>query len=81
MRDGGADLEALVGVPMAELAQDGTHYFDYHHTPDDTLDKTDPRQMDKAVAAWVAFTYLAADSDVDFRALAAGAPAPGGRRP
>jgi len=81
VRDGGADLEALVGVPMAELAQDGTHYFDYHHTPDDTLDKTDPRQMDKAVAAWVAFTYLAADSDVDFRALAAGAPAPGGRRP
>jgi hypothetical protein len=81
-RDGGADLEALMGVPVAELAQDGTHYFDYHHSPDDTLDKTDPRQMDKAVAAWVAFTYLAADSDVDFRALAAAAPAsPSGHRP
>jgi hypothetical protein len=70
-RDGGSDLEALVGVPVAELARDGTHYFDYHHAPDDTLDKTDPRRMDRAVAAWVVFTYLAADSDVDFRALAA----------
>jgi len=82
VRDGGADLEALVGVPMAELAQDGTHYFDYHHAPDDTLDKTDPRQLDKAVAAWAAFTYLAADSDVDFRAIAANAPLRGqGARP
>jgi Zn-dependent M28 family amino/carboxypeptidase len=81
-RDGGSDLEALVGVPLAELRQDGTHYFDYHHTPDDTLDKTDPHRMDKAVAAWVAFTYLAADTDVDFRAIAASAPpAPTGRRP
>lgn len=82
VQDGGADLEALVGVPLAELAQDGTHYFDFHHTPDDTLDKTDPRQLDKAVAAWVAFTYMAADSDADFRAIAAAAPpAPTGRRP
>jgi hypothetical protein len=73
-RDGGADLEDLTGVPLAELRQDGTHYFDYHHTPDDTLDKTDPHHLDKAVAAWVAFTYLAADTDVDFRALSASAP-------
>jgi hypothetical protein len=81
-RDGGSDLENLVGVPLAALAQDGSHYFDFHHTPDDVLDRADPHRMDKAVAAWVAFTYLAADSDVDFRALAATAgPAPTGRRP
>jgi Zn-dependent M28 family amino/carboxypeptidase len=67
--DPGADLQKLEGVPLAELRQDATHYFDYHHTPDDTLDKTDPHQLDKAVAAWASFTYLAADSDVDFRAL------------
>ena len=80
-RDGGSDLESLVGVPLAELRQDGTHYFDFHHTPDDTLDKVDPRQMDKAVAAWAAFTYLAADTDVDFRAIASSAPpVPTGRR-
>jgi hypothetical protein len=79
VQDGGADLESLVGVPLAELAQDGTRYFDYHHTPDDTLDKTDPRQLDKAVAAWAAFVYLAADSDVDFRALSAALPPPARR--
>ncbi len=79
--NGGSDVESLVGVPLAELRQDGTHYFDWHHTPDDTLDKTDPHRMDKAVAAWVAFVDLIADTDVDFRALAATAPpAPTGRR-
>lgn len=81
-RGGGSDLENLVGVPQASLRQDGTRYFDLHHTPDDTLDKVDPRQLDKAVAAWAAFTSLAADTDVDFRALAsAAAPPQPGRRP
>jgi hypothetical protein len=70
-RDGGADLESLIGVPLAGLAQDGTRYFDIHHTADDTLDKIDREQMNQNVAAWAAFTYLVADSDVDFRALAA----------
>ena len=65
--DGGGDLESLIGVPFVSLQQDGTHYFDYHHTPDDTLDKVDRRDLDQNVAAWVAFTYLAAESDVDFR--------------
>ena len=30
------------GMPGVGLSQDGTRYFDYHHTPDDTLDKVDP---------------------------------------
>ena len=67
---GGEDLEALKRVPKAALAQDGTTYFDLHHSADDTLDKVNAKSLDKAVAAWVAFTYLAADTDVDFRALA-----------
>jgi hypothetical protein len=68
-RGGGEDIEPLSPhVPLASLQQDGTHYFDIHHSADDTLDKVDAHRMDKAVAAWVAFTYLAADSDVDFRA-------------
>ena len=33
--------------------------------------KTD---LDKAVATWVAFAYLAADTDVDFRAISKGPP-------
>lgn len=75
VQDGGADLESLKDVPLAGLAQDGTHYFDLHHTVDDTLDKVSPRSLDKAVATWVAFAYLAADTDVDFRAITKNAPA------
>jgi Zn-dependent M28 family amino/carboxypeptidase len=69
--DAGADLEALKGVPLAGLSQDGSHYFDLHHTADDTLDKVSRTSLDKAVASWVSFVYLAADTDTDFRALAA----------
>ena len=40
------------GAPWISLGQDGTRYFDYHHTPDDTLDKIDPAQLRQNVAAW-----------------------------
>ena len=40
------------GAPWVSLNQDGTRYFDYHHTPDDTLDKIDVAQMRQNVAAW-----------------------------
>ena len=68
--DGGADVGPVgkAGVPLFSLNQDATRYFDIHHTPDDTLDKVDRAQMDQNVAAWAAFIWLAADSDVDFRA-------------
>jgi Zn-dependent M28 family amino/carboxypeptidase len=42
------------GLPAVGLSQDGTRYFDYHHTPDDTLDKVDPAQLRQNVAAWTA---------------------------
>jgi Zn-dependent M28 family amino/carboxypeptidase len=61
------------GVPGFALSQDGTTYFDIHHTPDDTLDKVDRAQLDQNVAAWAALAWLAADSDIDFRPR----PAPG----
>jgi Zn-dependent M28 family amino/carboxypeptidase len=66
---GGDDIRGLqkAGVPVASLRQDGSDYFDTHHTADDTLDKIDPKQLDQAVAVWSAFAYLAAASDVDFR--------------
>jgi Zn-dependent M28 family amino/carboxypeptidase len=70
--DGGADVGpvAKAGVPLFTLNQDATRYFDIHHTPDDTLDKIDRTQLDQNVAAWAAFVWLAADSEVDFRAAA-----------
>jgi carboxypeptidase Q len=68
---GGADIGPLAGagVPVFGLNQDGTRYFDLHHTADDTLDKIDPAQMSQNVAAWAALVWLIADSDVDFRAM------------
>jgi hypothetical protein len=50
----GSDIEPLLvaGLPGVGLSQDGTHYFDLHHTPDDTLDKIDPEALRQNVAAW-----------------------------
>jgi len=50
----GTDVEPTVaaGAPWISLNQDGTRYFDWHHTPDDTLDKIDPAQLRQNVAAW-----------------------------
>jgi Zn-dependent M28 family amino/carboxypeptidase len=66
--DGGADLSRLQGVPLAMLQQDLTTYFDLHHSADDTFDKVDRARLSQATAAWAVLTYLAAESDVDFRA-------------
>lgn len=74
---GGPDTGPTVaaGVPAFRLNQDGTDYFDVHHTADDVLDRIDPKAMDQNVAAWAAFLWLLANSDVDFRALRPAAPA------
>jgi carboxypeptidase Q len=71
---GGADISDLrtAGVPVVDLSQDGSDYFDVHHTPNDTLYAIDPANLRQNVAAWATFVYLAADSDWTFRA----APAP-----
>ncbi|QKG71141.1 M20/M25/M40 family metallo-hydrolase [Erythrobacter mangrovi] len=53
---GGADLNVLRAQKgaLVDLQQDGTRYFDLHHTPDDTLDKIDPVQLRQNVAVWTA---------------------------
>jgi carboxypeptidase Q len=65
---GGADLIPMVParVPVAGLNQDGTEYFDWHHTANDTLDKIDPKDLDQNVAAWAAVAYGAAEMQGDF---------------
>ena len=52
----GSDIGPMIeaGAPGVGLSQDGTHYFDLHHTPDDTLDKIDPEALRQNVAAWTA---------------------------
>jgi Zn-dependent M28 family amino/carboxypeptidase len=57
---------AAKGGAWAWLAQDGTDYFDLHHTADDTLDKIDPQALAQNVAAYTVFAYLAAEADGSF---------------
>ncbi len=60
----GADLGVWPrnGIAAIDLNQDGIRYFDYHHSPDDTLDKVDPEQLRQNVAAWTAVLALAANA-------------------
>ncbi|MEA3041983.1 MAG: hypothetical protein QOC65_1472 [Sphingomonadales bacterium] len=69
---GGSDIGPLSvsGVPTIELQQDGTRYFDLHHTPDDTLDKIDPAQLRQNVAAWTAMLAVAAEAPGNFGPVA-----------
>jgi hypothetical protein len=50
----GSDIGPMLadGLPGASLQQDGTRYFDIHHTPDDTLAMVDKKQLQQNVAAW-----------------------------
>jgi hypothetical protein len=52
----GSDIGPMIedGMPAVGLSQDGTYYFDLHHTPDDTLDKIEPEALRQNVAAWTA---------------------------
>ena len=72
LANGGPDVGPMrpLGVPMVELSQNGWDYFDYHHTPDDTLDKIDRAELRQNVAAYATFIYLAAEMDWDTSAIA-----------
>ena len=68
---GGADIGPLrkLGMPVFGLRQDGTYYFDYHHTADDTLDKVSRSDLNQNVAAYVTAAYVAANIERDFGRL------------
>ena len=61
---GGPDLIPFrpYKIPAFRLAQDGTDYFNYHHTADDTLDKVDPIKLRQNVATYAVFAYMAANA-------------------
>ena len=65
---GGSDLSQMHAIGMAglSLSQDGTHYFDWHHTSNDTLDKIKPDELAQNVAVYAAFAWMAAQADGDF---------------
>lgn len=54
------------GLAVVDLSQDGTEYFDLHHTENDTLDKIDPEDLSQNAAAYAVLAWLAAQSPVDF---------------
>ena len=49
-------------IPAFALSQDGSDYFDYHHTADDTLDKINPEKLRQNVATYAVFTFMAANA-------------------
>lgn len=60
---GGSDIGPLMqaGVPGLGEETTGAHYFDWHHTEADTLDKVDPVEFRKNVASLAVMTYVLAD--------------------
>jgi len=77
---GGADLTPLrpLGVPLADLEQDRSAYFDVHHTDNDTLDKIDPEALRQVTAAFATAAEWAANREA--RLLSAPVP-PAAERP
>ncbi|MFN4020560.1 MAG: M28 family peptidase [Erythrobacter sp.] len=72
---GGADLNIVRDQKgaLVDLQQDGTRYFDLHHTPDDTLDKIDLAQLRQNVAVWSQVVGILASEDT---AILTGTPIP-----
>jgi Zn-dependent M28 family amino/carboxypeptidase len=66
---GGPDVGPLreAGVPVAGLKQDGTYYFDIHHTARDTIEQIDPAALKQNAAVWTVFAYLAAEYPGELR--------------
>lgn len=63
----GPDLTPMVraGMPAFRFVQDGMDYFDLHHTPDDTLDKIEDRNLDQSVAAYLVFAWIAGNTTIN----------------
>ncbi|MEL7446663.1 MAG: M20/M25/M40 family metallo-hydrolase [Pseudomonadota bacterium] len=76
---GGADLNIARDQKTAiiDLQQDGTRYFDLHHTPDDTLDKIDIEQLRQNVAVWTQVVGILANEErsIQTGGIIPGAPA------
>lgn len=60
---GGADIGPLMrdGVPGLALRTVGTHYFDWHHTRADTIDKVKPEEFRQNIAAMAVMAYMLAE--------------------
>lgn len=63
-----SDMTVLsdAGMPSVNFSPDGSLYFDYHHTDNDTLDKVDAVALKHNTAIYTMFAYFAAQIGVDF---------------
>jgi carboxypeptidase Q len=64
---GGADIGPSVqaaNISAMALDVDQSLYFTIHHTPADTVDKINPADMAKSVAAVAVMAYVVADMPV-----------------
>jgi carboxypeptidase Q len=61
----GEDIAAMTekGVPSFAPNQDSRFYFNYHHTPADTFDKVNPRELAENAAVMTVLSYALADSE------------------
>jgi hypothetical protein len=62
---GGSDIGPIVadGVPSLSPRTEADHYFDWHHTEADTLDKVDPDSFKRNTAMLSVVAYVLADMD------------------
>lgn len=60
---GGSDIEPIVakGVPSLSPTTTAEHYFDWHHTQADTVDKVNPEDFRKNIAVLAVLSYVLAD--------------------
>jgi carboxypeptidase Q len=60
----GVDVSFIVRQGVVGLGHhvDGAHYFDYHHSPADTFDKVDARDLAKNIAAIAGLAWAVADA-------------------
>jgi hypothetical protein len=66
---GGADIAPIMvdGVPGLALRTVGTHYFDWHHSRGDTVDKVNLEDLRANIAAMAVMAYVLADMPVPLR--------------
>jgi len=66
---GGADIAPIMadGVPGLALRTVGTHYFDWHHSRADTVDKVRLEDLRANIAAMAVMAYVLADMPVPLR--------------
>jgi carboxypeptidase Q len=66
---GGADIAPIMtdGVPGLALRTVGTHYFDWHHSRADTVDKVNLEDLRANIAAMAVMAYVLADMPAPLR--------------